>query len=187
MHFYYRITNKTNGKVYIGETAEPGERWSKHKTAGRKLPKLTPQPIHIAMNEEGIHNFIFEIISCSKTDEFKKEIEDLIIQQYDAKNPDLGYNRDRNGVAHTKDSKEKMSISHNGTPVSEEAKLKISIARTGSIPWNKGIKWQNGKHSDELKVNVKNDKAAGLTRNQIAAKYNLTINSVKHILRVYKR
>lgn len=31
MYFIYRITNKINAKVYLGQTNNPALRWSQHK------------------------------------------------------------------------------------------------------------------------------------------------------------
>lgn len=60
--FIYKITNKLNGKIYIGKTLSTIEnRWKEHiKTA--KEERCENRPLYRAMNKYGIENFIIEII-----------------------------------------------------------------------------------------------------------------------------
>lgn len=55
----YRITNKLNGKAYIGVTNNIKERWAAHKSAA-KIEK--PAPISCAIRKYGYDNFLFEIV-----------------------------------------------------------------------------------------------------------------------------
>lgn len=87
-YYIYKITNKTNGKAYIGYTErEPLFRWWEHF-------KHSNLPIGIALKEEGIESFTFEVLEKhSKTDKTvdeMHEIETRYIQLFDSINS--GYN-----------------------------------------------------------------------------------------------
>jgi group I intron endonuclease len=63
MAFIYKITNKINGKVYIGKTEKenPYERFEEHKQDYKKERKEI-RPLYRAFNKYGIENFSFEIL-----------------------------------------------------------------------------------------------------------------------------
>jgi len=87
-YYIYKISNKTNNKVYVGYTErEPIFRWWEHF-------KHSHLPIGLALKEEGIENFTFEVLErChkkEKTVEEMHEIETEYIRQYDSINN--GYN-----------------------------------------------------------------------------------------------
>lgn len=76
MHYLYKITNLINNKIYIGQTKRPNKRWYDHryKSAPTKI-------IHYAINKYGAHNFTFEIIAISKTQEDANDAEIELIEQ----------------------------------------------------------------------------------------------------------
>jgi hypothetical protein len=45
----------------------------------------------------------------------------------------------RKGYSHSIETKEKMSVKSKGKPKSEEHRKKLSLAKKGYIPWNKGL------------------------------------------------
>jgi group I intron endonuclease len=59
-NYIYKITNKVNGKVYIGKTKDPERRWREHKNESLKAEKK--YVIYLALNKYGINNFDFEVI-----------------------------------------------------------------------------------------------------------------------------
>lgn len=62
----YKITNKTNGKVYVGQAKNIFDRWSQHaRGKGSK-------PLFEDMQKIGINNFTFEIIEFCPTDDLDK-------------------------------------------------------------------------------------------------------------------
>lgn len=91
MHYLYRITNLLNQKVYIGQSNQEKERWRQHKYYSR-YPEKTRQYVHRAMAKYGINNFIYEVIACCKTQDEANLTEDILIDQYDSKNVNKGYN-----------------------------------------------------------------------------------------------
>lgn len=83
----YKITNKQNGKIYIGQSDNIERRLAEHK-------RVKSQTIDNYINCLGIENFEFEIIEeCKKEDLDKKEQE--YIQKYDSRKN--GYNHQLGG------------------------------------------------------------------------------------------
>lgn len=58
----YKVTNKINGKFYIGCSINIYNRWSCHKARKSKNGAEYTKPLYIAMREFGKENFEFEII-----------------------------------------------------------------------------------------------------------------------------
>ena len=80
--YIYKITNKLDGKVYIGYTErEPLFRWWEHI-------RHSHLPIGAALKNEGIENFTFEVLEKyskeEKTIEEMHEIETKYIHNYDS-------------------------------------------------------------------------------------------------------
>jgi len=86
MHYLYRITNKINGKVYIGQTINPGARRRQHKQ------KSSNPYLRSSIQKYGWDNFEFECISACISQESANESEEELIIQYDSRNPEKGYN-----------------------------------------------------------------------------------------------
>ena len=87
--FIYKITNRLNGKPYVGQTKQPIEkRFLQHSKAST--------PLGQAMRECGIENFTIEIIEECKTPEQAKKQECFWIRALKCKVPN-GYNRSDGG------------------------------------------------------------------------------------------
>ena len=116
----YKITNKVNGKVYIGQTINYEERVRHHKqTAFRPNSKDRSRPLYNAIIKYGIDNFIFEIIDTANSIDELNEKEVYYIQTYDScVDNNKGYNLDKGGK--------------NGRK-SEETKRKIGNAQIGNL------------------------------------------------------
>lgn len=69
MPYIYKITNKINGKVYIGKTMRTvEERWKEYcKDSERK--RCNKRPLYNAMNKYGVENFTIEKIEECLVDE----------------------------------------------------------------------------------------------------------------------
>ena len=81
----YKITNKVNGKCYIGQSINPKERWRGHICGdGQNYVSL----IHRAIKKYGENNFTFEILGWF---EDYNEKEKYYIQYYRSYQP-YGYN-----------------------------------------------------------------------------------------------
>ena len=88
MGYIYKITNKVNGKIYIGQTIRSVEqRWKDHQAAWHGNRHC--QALYDAFDKYGIENFdIEEIEQCAETELNAKE--QFWIQYYDSFNS--GYN-----------------------------------------------------------------------------------------------
>ena len=84
----YKVTNRVNGKVYIGQSVDIGRRWHTHMTAKDDIY------FHKAIQKYGVENFKWEVIEqCKKKDLDEREI--YWIEYYDSFNK--GYNRTKGG------------------------------------------------------------------------------------------
>lgn len=69
----YKITNKVNLKVYVGQSIDILRRWCEHKKIGAKYNRAI-YPIYAAICKYGIDNFDFEIVEiCDVKDLNDKE------------------------------------------------------------------------------------------------------------------
>ena len=67
MQGIYKITNKVNGKCYIGQSVDIAKRWREH--TGWSFNKKRPEyeyPLYRAIRKYGIESFLFEIIEDVK-------------------------------------------------------------------------------------------------------------------------
>lgn len=149
--YIYKITNLIdNNKIYIGQTIEPNARWYKHKKLANSIKK--PQYIHRAMDKYGVDNFVFEIIATCLNQKDADEIEEQLINQYNSRDKNYGYNikpggATRKGFKQSEETKQKMSDewylyhsiedlkkmqeANRGRPCSEDRKQKIAAANKG--------------------------------------------------------
>lgn len=87
----YKITNKINGKIYIGQTKNIlGKRWSQHKDAAFK--RNFNMPLHFAIKKYGSENFIIEEIAKANNVNDLNILEIELISKYNSTNPKIGYN-----------------------------------------------------------------------------------------------
>ena len=84
----YKVTNKVNGKVYIGQSVDISRRWCEHMNAKDDIY------FHKAIQKYGVENFEWEVIEqCKKKD--LDERESYWIEYYDSFNK--GYNCTKGG------------------------------------------------------------------------------------------
>ena len=132
----YKITNKINGKVYIGQSRDIDARWRQHINAKDNFA------IHNAIKKYGEENFCFEVLlECPA--EMLNDWERDMIALYDCISPN-GYNLTEGGEGYhySEEIKHKISEVKKGKkrqPFSEETKKKMSKAKKGKPSWNKGI------------------------------------------------
>lgn len=163
MNFLYKIVNKLSNKVYIGQTVDTKRRWKNHLYSAKK--EKPSQFIHKAMKKYGIDNFYFEIIASCATQENANVIEVYLIEQYNSRNNDNGYNlatggnpgnltkeakdkiskaltgnKNALGCVRSEETKNKISESKKGKRKTEEHKKKLSEANKGKISPMKGRK-----------------------------------------------
>ncbi len=99
MGFIYKITNKLNGKVYIGLTTTTlKKRWEGHKACVKMvIKKEKMHPLYNAIAKYGVENFDIEQIDSS--DDFNElgKLERKYINKYKSFDIDFGYNITRDG------------------------------------------------------------------------------------------
>lgn len=81
----YKITNKLDDKIYIGQSNDIERRWNEHKRKYKNGDTL----LYSAMQKDGIDNFIFEIIELCELNELNEK-EKYWINHYNTINN--GYN-----------------------------------------------------------------------------------------------
>lgn len=87
----YKIENKLNHKVYIGQSKNIEKRWKSHKSNAFYPNKEYGKALYRAFRKYGIENFLFEVIEeCSL--EQLAEREAYYIRYYQSNNNHYGYN-----------------------------------------------------------------------------------------------
>lgn len=112
----YKITNIINNKIYIGQTQDYKNRWSRHKSDAR-LGKKHNYHLYNSMRKYGINNFVFEIIAQTKYVEEIDKLEINLIEQYKSTNKDIGYNNSPGGQTNklvSTETRQKLSRSLKG-------------------------------------------------------------------------
>ena len=85
----YKITNLKTGQRYIGQAVDVALRWKQHAKCGLGIDTPQSNKLYIAMQEDGIWNFSWELLEeCKATELNKKDCE--YIELYQSK--DYGYN-----------------------------------------------------------------------------------------------
>lgn len=127
----YLLTNTVNGKVYVGQTTKSvDERFKKHVKdalrAGRKYP------IHNAIRKYGVAAFRKDmLVECVSQDDLNT-MERKHIDKYRARYKKSGYNLAPGGhVAHTPESRRKISLAMKGRRLSVEHRRNLSVAHIG--------------------------------------------------------
>lgn len=157
MYYIYRITNKINGKTYIGQHMYKDLN-DGYMGSGKRL--------RAAQAKYGIENFKKEILVFNVS---KKEHIDLLEKTFiTAEREKVGaencYNIADGGEGgytgpRSEETKKRMSERmkgntwNKGRKLSEEHKKKISESGKGKTPWNKGMPgtWLGRHHSEESK------------------------------------
>ena len=88
----YKITNKINNKVYIGQSIDIQRRWERHRVVA--FNDSYPQYnclLYKAFRKYGFNNFSFEVLEECGEEELNN-LENFYIQQYNSCNRDKGYN-----------------------------------------------------------------------------------------------
>ena len=134
----YKVTNKINGKIYIGQTIKSlAERWGQHCRSKKNTF------FSRAIQKYGKENFTVEQIdvACDRDELDKKE--QYWIAYFDSMNPQKGYNLTSGGFTNkhiSDDVKKRISQSEKGKIVSAETRLKISISGKGKHKERLGVK-----------------------------------------------
>ena len=123
----YKITNQINGKIYVGQTSFSIEkRWREHVVSKKSL-------ISKAVRKYGEESFSIECLEkCSSVEELnQKEIHYIALLKSTQR--DVGYNVEFGGLHSpmTNETKQKLSIAHQGKKLSKEHKDRIGLSCSG--------------------------------------------------------
>lgn len=96
MPYIYKITNKINGKIYIGKTSLPKieDRMQQHIRDSKKI-RCEKRPLYDAFNKYGIENFTIEEIEQVANDDIASQREQYWIEKlrtYIGFKDSVGYN-----------------------------------------------------------------------------------------------
>ena len=88
----YKIVNRINGKVYIGQSISIEKRFIKHRNEGFNLnSEAYEYPLYRAIRKYGLKNFIFEIVEECSVEELDAK-EKFYISEFDSTEKEKGYN-----------------------------------------------------------------------------------------------
>jgi len=147
----YKITNKLNNKVYIGQTVQSLKDRLNHHF--RSSPN---SPMFRARKKHGKENFSIEEIDTAQTLEELNEKEIYWIAFYHSTNREKGYNLMSGGGnkgKHSEESKKKMSESHKAGMTEERKNLiseKTKLGMTEEVRKKISEVQKGRKHSAEL-------------------------------------
>jgi group I intron endonuclease len=111
-YFVYKIVCRTNGKVYIGATKDPANRWKKHRHEARLNRYNTI--LYRAMKKYGVDEFEIVVLFGSRDrDYIFNEMEPFFIEQYNSTDHKNGYNMSKGGEgsSHPTSEKTKKTLS----------------------------------------------------------------------------
>jgi group I intron endonuclease len=143
----YKVTNKVNGKIYIGQTIKkPETRWRNHICSAGKGSNYA---FHRAICKHGKDAFIWEVIVIADETNLNS-LEVFYIKQFKSLVPN-GYNLTEGGEGKrgwnpSPETRAKISIAHIGMKHSSETRVKMSIAKTGKT---------RKKHTPETKAKIR--------------------------------
>lgn len=205
----YKIANLVNGKVYIGKTNRPRERWLEHQS------RVKGYHLSNAIQKYGVANFTFEIIAISELESEINKCEVFYIRQNRSNinryGKSFGYNltdggEGVSGAKHTMETRAKMSASHMGYHPSEESLKKRSKSRTGilhtvkvrekirrsrigkkhsdeTISKMRGENYTQSKLNWELVRRIREEYSNGTTTQmQLSAKYSISFSAIQKLL-----
>ena len=131
MGIIYKVTNKKNGKVYIGQTKYTlNKRKSDHLCAAKKQNTR----FYNSIKKYGEENFLWEEIDRDDDENILNEKENFWIHKNKSLDVLFGYNMKEGGDCHSQTDVEvllKMRKANLGKHHSEETKKKISKSRIG--------------------------------------------------------
>jgi group I intron endonuclease len=123
----YKITNKINGKVYIGQsTRELQQRWSSHCCDAKT--RRANNKLHNAIKKYGPEAFEIEVLEKAETQEALDILEQKYIELYQSMGS-KGYNLKSGGQSHnrySKEARERMRNAKLGRQIPEEVRAKMS-------------------------------------------------------------
>ncbi len=149
----YKITNRVNGKVYVGQTIQPLKyRKKDHLNCIEKLSRLV---LYKAFKKYGKDNFLWEEIDHADTKEELDTKEKHYIEFFNAMDRRHGYNMTFGGEGgrHPDEVRRRISASNKGRIKSEIERKRLSASLKGKYTKEKSS-WWGRKHTEEEKRKI---------------------------------
>ncbi|MDZ4170602.1 MAG: GIY-YIG nuclease family protein [Methanobacteriaceae archaeon] len=129
--YVYKIENIINGKVYIGQTTTKPEKRERDHFYELRNNNHRNSHLQNSFNFHGESNFKFSVICWFNSKDELNRAEIHYMDSYDAINRNKGYNIREGGDngKHSKETRRKLSIAHQGKTITPESKRKMSIAK----------------------------------------------------------
>lgn len=144
MGYIYKITNKVNSKVYIGQTSRSIEiRWQEHLRHAFE-PNISGYNNHFykAVRKYGADNFIIELVEQCDND-IMSEREIFWIDFYNSYNSEYGYNLTRGGEGTRSINYEEVYSRYDSGESLAEISKNMDISRSNLTQILKGYKRYN--------------------------------------------
>ena len=196
----YKITNKVNGKVYIGQTINFGKRSKEHFSTLRKNVHRN-QYLQQSFNKYGESAFQIDILKLSPHEKLD-ELEIYYMKKYDSLNKSVGYNMLTGGNERRivpEEVRKKIGIAHKGRKNTPEHNKNIGLGRKGIvIPLEDIMKANKTKKENQIQWGESNPNAVlsneevrllilemlyGATVEDVMEKYNCSRQTVYGITR----
>lgn len=182
MGYIYKITNKVNKKVYIGQTRNPIKyRWQHHLYKGKNPDKPdTDYPLYRAMRKYGLGNFEISVVE-EIDDDLLDERECYWIQQENSLTPN-GYNCDLGGKGVSRFNHEellKYYLNEANENASETArKFGCSLSTVLKILENENLEGQ-GKYQKIYQISLKDGSVIKEFNSLVEARQSLNIGKTQ--------
>lgn len=149
MGIIYKYTNKKNGKIYIGQTINPSQRFNQHKSSAfNERDKSYNYPLHRAFRKYGIEQFDYEVIASTEDTEALNLLERYFIEKFDSiKN---GYNILEGGLNSTREMKDETKLKLTFSSRSELTKEEVIELRIAYQNHLSPSEIYNNKYKDRL-------------------------------------
>lgn len=168
----YKITNKQNGKIYVGITNQGAttNRWYKHCSDANCGSDF---PIHNSIRKYGKDNFQIDVIEVIENQDYDylKEREVYWIKFFDSYNREKGYNLTLGGDGtfgrfHSEETKDKIRQKAFGRKYNNSSKLKMSNSQKKVVRDYSKLaclsnekRWSNPSNRLKASLNNKNNKS----------------------------
>lgn len=191
--FIYKITNKINGKSYIGQTIQNvKERFYQH-CATKCSQAVLNMAIHKAINKYGKSNFMIEVIEEVESTNLNDR-EKYWIKYYDSYNN--GYNSTKGGQDGIKlfknlDAESIIKEYKSGKSLREVSRIfDVDKQTIKDLLVRNSIKLRTTrtyKLSQEDREEIIKDLSLGLSRKEIISKWNISKSYLSQLINGYRR
>lgn len=127
----YKLTNKINGKAYIGITSRyESDRWAEHKKRAKE--GVRNSRLYAAIRKYGPDAFSREVIATASSEDELRELERRYIQEFNTY--EAGYNSNLGGhgfLEFPEHIRIKIGQAQKGKVISPETRKRMSAAKIG--------------------------------------------------------